>query len=307
MQKNRILFLSLCVVLLGAPPQALAQAERVSYQYDQLGRLIRVDYGGGKTITYTYDKNGNLLSRVVASGGPVFAAAGVVNAASFQGGPVAAGEIVTIFGSGIGPPALAGLRLTPGGLVDNSLAETRVLFDDVAAPLIYVSAAQTSAVVPYAVAGKASTQVQIEYRGIKSAAVSLPVAASAPGIFTVESTGRGQGAILNQDGSVNGAANRAAKGSVVVLFCTGEGQTDPPGVDGKLAGDVLPKPRLPVSVRIGGLPAEVLYAGAAPGLVGGVLQVNVKLPEGMASGTAVPVLLTIGDATSPAGVTLAVQ
>ena len=90
------------------------------------------------------------------------------------------------------------------------------------------------------------------------------------------------------------------------MFATGEGQTDPEGVDGRLAGDVLPKPRAPVSVQIGGLPAEVLYAGAAPGLVAGVLQVNAKVPDGAASG-AVPLLLTVGNATSPGGVTVAVQ
>ena len=301
------LILAVLVALLapGVPPQAAA--DKVTYVYDEAGRLTRVDYGGGKTIAYTYDKNGNLLSRVAASAGPAFSAAGIVNAASFQAGPVAPGEIVTIFGSGVGPAALTGLRLTASGLVDNSLADTRVLFDGVAAPLIYVSAAQTSAIVPYAVAGKASTQVQIEFRGSRSGAVTLPVAAAAPGVFTLESSGRGQGAILNQDASVNGAANPAAKGSVVVLFCTGEGQTDPPGTDGKLAADVFPKPRLPVSVTIGGLPAEVLYAGAAPGLVAGVLQVNAKVPNGVASGNAVPVLLTVGNTTSPAGVALAVQ
>ena len=302
---NEFVVLLIGMLLFGLGTQATA--DRVTYAYDEAGRLIRVDYGGGKTISYTYDKNGNLLSRVVLSGGPVFAAAGVVNAASFQGGPVAPGEIVTFFGSGIGPATLTGLRLTPAGLIDNTLADTRVLFDDVAAPLIYVSASQTSAVVPYAVAGKSSTRVQIEFRSTKSGPVTLPVAASAPGIFTLESTGRGQGAILNQDGSVNSASNPAAKASVVVLFGTGEGQTDPPGVDGKLAGDVLPKPRLPVSVRIGSLPAEVLYAGAAPGLVAGVLQVNARVPDSVTSGNSVPISLTAGEAASPAGVTIAVQ
>jgi len=303
-RKRSVLAAVIAVLALGVTPRAVA--DRITYTYDAVGRLASVDYGNGKTITYSYDKNGNLLRRAAGTTGPVFSASGVVNAASFQGGAVAPGEIVTIFGSGIGPATLVGLQVTPSRMVDSNLADTRVLFDGVAAPLIYVSAGQLSAVVPYGVAGKTSTQVQIEYRGARSAAVSLPVAASAPGIFTLDATGRGQGAILNQDGSVNSASRPAARGSVVVLFCTGEGQTEPSVADGTLAGDVLPRPRLPVSVQIGGLPAEVLYAGAAPGLVAGVLQVNAKIAEGVASG-ALSISLTVGNATNPAGVTLAVQ
>jgi len=92
-----------------------------------------------------------------------------------------------------------------------------------------------------------------------------------------------------------------------MLFATGEGRTDPPGVDGKPAADPLPKPLLPISVTIGGLSAQVLYAGGAPRLIAGVLQVNARIPESVATGAAVPVSLTVGQATSQAGVTLAVR
>lgn len=193
-----------------------------------------------------------------------------------QPGP-APGEIVTLFGTGIGPAVLVGVRLTPAGFFDNSLADTRVLFDGVAAPLVYVSERQTSAIVPYAVAGKASTQIQVEYQGRQSPPVTLPVAASAPALFSLNA-GRGGGAILNQDSTVNTAANPAEKGSIVVLYGTGEGQTDPAGVDGKLASGTFPKPVLPVSVTIGGQAADILYYGAAPGLVAGVMQVNARIP-----------------------------
>jgi uncharacterized protein (TIGR03437 family) len=118
---------------------------------------------------------------------------------------------------------------------------------------------------------------------------------------------RGAGAILNQDYSLNSPAHPAAPGSVVMIYSTREGQTDAPGVDGQIAGTTLPQPRLPVSVTIGGVTAEVLYAGAAPGLVAGVLQVNARVPEGTPAGAAVPVALIIGTASSQAGVTLAVQ
>jgi uncharacterized protein (TIGR03437 family) len=121
-------------------------------------------------------------------------------------------------------------------------------------------------------------------------------------------SGTGQGAILNQDGTINSAANPAAKGSVVTLFATGEGQTNPGGVDGKLAPGVLPLPAplLNVSVDIGSATLLPLYAGAAPTLVAGVFQVNVLIPANAPSGNA-PVVLRVGTATSRPGVTVAIQ
>jgi uncharacterized protein (TIGR03437 family) len=263
---------------------------------------LQPSYGGG-------DRDG-FVARIQfaeAMPEPRLAAGGIVNAASFAAGGVAPGEIATLFGSQIGPAALTGLRLTGAGRVETVLAETRILFDGVAAPLLYVSANQGSAIVPYAVAGRATTQVQVEYRGVRSPAVSVAVAPSAPGLFTLNASGGGPGAFLNQDYSVNSASNPAARGSAVILFATGEGQTNPPGADGKLAADPLPAPLLPVSVTIGGQPAAVLYAGGAPGLVAGVLQVNVRIPEGVTPGPAVPVGLTVGNASSQSGVTLAVR
>lgn len=242
---------------------------------------------------------------------PTFPAAGVVNAASYQGGGVAPGEIAAIFGSDIGPPALTTLRLTPSGLVDSLLADTRVLFDGVPAPLVFVSQNQDNVVVPYAVAGKSTTQVQVEYKGLKSDPVTLRVVSAAPGIFTLNSSGRGQGAVLNENLTVNSASNPALRGSIVVLYATGEGQTNPAGVDGKIASDILPKPLLPVSVQIGGVPAEVIYAGAAPSLVAGVLQINVRVPlDGYISfnpDNTVWVGFTVGNASSQQGVTIAVR
>lgn len=242
----------------------------------------------------------------IAGGGGNVPSNGIVSAATFAGGGVSPGLIVTIFGSAIGPAALTTAQVSAQGLLMNILAETRVLFDGVAAPLVYVSATQLSAIVPYAVAGRTTTSVQVEYRGNRSNAVSVPVVATAPGLFTANSSGKGPGAILNQDSSVNSASNPARKGDVVVLFGTGEGVTDPGGTDGALAVSVFPKPRQPVTVRIGGKEAEVLYAGAAPGLVAGVIQINVKIPDDVESG-AQPVVVQIGAVSSPAEVTVAVQ
>jgi uncharacterized protein (TIGR03437 family) len=91
-----------------------------------------------------------------------------------------------------------------------------------------------------------------------------------------------------------------------MIYATGEGQTNPGGVDGQLATEVLAHPTAPVTVAIGGINAEVVYAGSAPGLVAGVLQVNAFVPQGVPPGTA-EVIVKVGGATSRAGVTVAVK
>jgi uncharacterized protein (TIGR03437 family) len=164
-----------------------------------------------------------------------------------------------------------------------------------------------AAVVPYSVDGKTGTQVTLKNGANVSDAVALPVASVAPGIFSVDYTGSGQGAILNQDLTVNSTANAAAAGSVVVIYATGEGQTNPAGVDGKIAnGPDYAKPKLAVSVTIGGQAAEVLYAGAAPALVAGVMQINARIPAGTPAGDAA-VAVTVGTTQTQPGITVAVK
>jgi len=300
-----MLKLSLCLWMAGLA----ALAGSVSYSYDAVGRLARVDFPNGKSIVYTYDPAGNMLSRVVfdnSSGAtPAISANGVDNAASFVSGAVAPGEMISIFGTGIGPQSAAG-EVISDATFSKLVADTAVLFDGEPAAVVFVSALQTSVLVPYSVAGKTTTQLQVIFQGRASNAISLPVAASAPGVFTANASGKGNGAILNQNGSSNSPTNPAKKGSTIVLFATGEGQTNPPGVDGKIAGAVLPKPLLPVSATIGGANAVVQYAGAAPGLVAGVVQVNVVVPTNIASGAQL-LILKVGSASSQAAVTVSVQ
>lgn len=232
----------------------------------------------------------------------------VTNAASFLPDAVSPGEMVTVFGNGLGPATLAGAQLAADGTVATLVAQTQILFDAIPAPIIYVQAGQSTVMVPYEIAGKTSTQVVAVYQGQKSAPLTIPVAKSAPGIFTQD--GR-QGSILNAnpDGSVtlNTSATRAAAGSTIEIYATGEGQTDPPGIDGVLNnGPALPQPVLPVSVTIGGKPAQVAYKGAAPQGVAGFLQLNVVIPSGLSPG-AQPLVVTIGPNMSPAIVTVWVK
>jgi uncharacterized protein (TIGR03437 family) len=234
--------------------------------------------------------------------GPVIGS--VVNAASYLPGPIAPGEIVAVFGSNLGPRDITLARFNLLGLLDTDVAGTRVLFDGAAAPLIYTTAGQVSAIVPYGVAGRVSTRIEVEYQGVRSAVVDQRVADSAPGIFTLSTLGSGQAAAVNQDGSINSAQSGAEPGSIVAVYMTGEGQSEPAGIDGKLMDGPLAKPLLPVSARIGGKDAEVHYAGSAPLSAAGLMQVNLKVPNGLPVASAVPVVITVGRVSTQAGVTL---
>jgi uncharacterized protein (TIGR03437 family) len=176
------------------------------------------------------------------------------------------------------------------------------------APLIYVSAGQINAIVPYEMASQYSpVSIQVFYQGNQTNGVPVYVNDTSPEIFTVNGSGSGAGAILNQDSTLNATGNPAVAGSVVQIFATGEGLTNPPSVDGALAtGPVYPAPVAPVSVTIGGQPAQVQYAGTAPGGVAGFLQVNATVPSGLKAGPQ-PIMLKIGAFTSRFGVTVTVQ
>jgi uncharacterized protein (TIGR03437 family) len=238
----------------------------------------------------------------------------VVNAASYVGGPVSPGELVTLFGPGIGPATAAYATTDPTtGKLATTIGGVQVMFNGIAAPMIYAGSTQISAVVPYEMAPAASPAVWIKYSGQTSSAYQLTSAATAPGLFTQNAAGSGPGAILNQDNSVNGPGNAAAKGSIVQVYLTGEGQTNPAGVTGAITTATLPAPQvtpapasLPIGVLINGQPASYVYAGEAPGLVAGMMQLNVQIPPNAPSG-ALPIVVSIGGNTSQNGVTVSVQ
>ncbi len=275
---------------------------------------------GNATLSYTLAANNTSQSRTgtltvagqsvalsQAGVGILFTAQSVVNGASFQSGQIAPGELITIFGSGLGPSTPAGLQLTSDGqYVTTSLSGTRVLFDGTAAPVTYASDGQVNAIVPFAVAGAVSTQVQVEAQGVASSPVTEFLASSSPAIFTA-SGGAGQGAVLNQDNTANSSGNPAPTGSVLQIFATGGGQTNPPGVDGQLAGSDPSKLLAAITATLGGVDAPVQYYGSSSGLVAGVFQVNILIPLGAPKGTAIPIVLKVGGNPSPSGVTVAIQ
>jgi uncharacterized protein (TIGR03437 family) len=232
----------------------------------------------------------------------------VANAANYLTGAVAPGENVVLFGSGMGPDILKKGTVT-AGVVDTTVSGTRILFDGIPAPLIYVSALQSSAMVPYGVAGRSITNVVVEYLGVQSAAVAYNVTSASPGMYTQNAQGNGPGGIINADYSINLAGSPAPRGSYVAVYMTGEGFTSG-AVDGALATALL-SPVLPVTATVGGIPATVYYAGTAPGIVTGVMQVDVLIPLNVTPGPAVPIVVTVGSPpgafSTQAGVTVAVK
>lgn len=237
---------------------------------------------------------------------PRLSAAGIVNAASLTGGVIAPGEIVSLFGRAIGPEDPLGLQLE-GDRVISSLGDVRVLVNGAPAPLLFVGLNQINAVIPYGAAFLPVATLQVERSGFRSAPITLRVEQSSPALFALNGSGRGQGAILNQDFAVNGPGNPAKRGEIVILYGTGEGLTEPSGVDGALAAAPLPRPVAEVKVSIDGLNAEVLYAGGAPGLVAGVIQINVRIPATARSGAETPVSFTAAGRRSQTGLTLAIE
>jgi uncharacterized protein (TIGR03437 family) len=253
--------------------------------------------------------SGNQVIRLLT---PVNASISVVNAASGAGSSVAPGEIVTIYGSGLGPATPTLGQLGANGNFTTQLAGTTVSFGGTNGPVIYTSATQVSAIVPYSAPIGGTVDVTVSYQGPQFTASAIPVVSSTPGVFTLNASGTGQAAAVNQNNTINGPASPAKLGSVISLYVTGEGQTNPGGVDGKPATTPYPQPLLGVSATMAGQPVTVTYAGGAPGLVAGVMQVNLQIPANLiqtvtAGPVSVPVVVTVGFVPSQTTLTVTVS
>jgi uncharacterized protein (TIGR03437 family) len=252
--------------------------------------------------------SGNSAVRELLLGGFQIKIAAVASAASNLAGPVSGGEIVALYGTGLGPAG--GVQYTPGtnGQVPASLAGITVYFGNYAAPLLYMSANQISAIVPYEVSGS-QVQVFVKSNGDLSGTFPVSLATAVPALFTADLSGKSQAAAINiQNGAYtyNNAAHPLNAGDYVELFLTGTGQTNPPGVDGQLTPDANELVAASVTVTIGGKTLTAQYAGGAPGIVAGLTQVNVQIPSGLTAG-AVPVSVQVGSVATQPGVTIAVS
>lgn len=230
----------------------------------------------------------------------------VTSSATLLQSAISPGEVLSIYGARLGPDGMKTMQIDDTGHAANVLAGTQVLFDGVPAPLTYTSSTEVGAVVPFRITGP-TTQVRVSYAGRLSAAKTLVVVPAAPALFALDGTGGGQASILNADGTLNSGDNPAKPGSVVSLFATGLGQTDPVSEDGKITDGLgLPTTLLPVIVLLNGKAVEVQYEGAAPDMVRGIFQINVKIPEATEPGD-VPVVIRVGSYVSPTLVTLTVR
>ncbi len=271
----------------------------------------RITISSSSLPTVTQVVNLNLTVASSATGTPTITS--VVNAATSQAGAVAPGTIIMITGTNLGPVATSMLQLGANGLLLTTLADFTVLIDDIPAPLVMVSSTQINAVVPYEVAGKTSVNLVIR-RGAGATAVSsapraLMIAPTSPGILTLTMDGQGQGAILNQNGTINGPSSPSAPGSIIVVYGTGGGVMNPGVATGSVTsstGTSFPQPLAAVSATVGGQNATVLYAGAAPGFLSGLMQFNLQLPSNLPTGPQ-PVILTIGGVSSRSGATVTIR
>lgn len=247
---------------------------------------------------------------------------GIVNAASFSGSSVSPGELITIFGTTIGPTAPAGMSIT-NGYAATTVGNVTVTIDGQNAPIIYVSQGQISAQVPYEVSTGSNMSVIVANGSNPAANGTVTIAATAPGIFTSDGSGSGQAAALNYNSgtgayTLNGSGAPCPIGDTLLLYLTGEGDYNGSplsGVPGATnTGYIIPSTLSPLpqvsplpTVTIGGVAATVNYAGPVVGSILGLLQMNVVVPIGSATGATVPVVVTIGANTTQANVTLAIH
>jgi uncharacterized protein (TIGR03437 family) len=259
---------------------------------------------------YILDANVGRVRRIHGSPpkvAPAISAGGIVNAASLAGGAIAPGELISIFGSDFGPPGLD-ISSPQNNVIPKALNNIHVYFGlGNEGAITARTATQINVFVPYNVAGDTSIQVIVDVDGVTSAPITVPVAASAFGLSTTDASGSGQGAIFNQDGSLNSHTNPAARGSIVTLYGTGEGVTTPTLPDGALEiSTPYSTTQAPVAVKFGGQTATIQYAGAAPFLPTGVFQINATIPSGVTPGD-VPITVSVGGISTTKTVAVSVE
>lgn len=240
----------------------------------------------------------------------------VTNVASYASASVSPGELVTIFGTNIGPATPSPMTVT-NGFVTTSLGGVTVTIDTQPAPLLYVSQNQVTAQVPYEATQGTGKQVSLTYGTNPPATNTVTIVPQAPGLFTADGSGENQAAALNygattQAYTLNTASNPAHLGDTILLYLTGEGDYNPtisPRTGLIIPGTLSPLPQLsPLpTVSIGGAAATVAYAGPIVGSILGLLQINCVVPATATTGKAVPVVVNIGGTNTQSGVTLSIH
>ncbi len=236
---------------------------------------------------------------------PLISPGGIVSAASLTAGAQAAGGLISIFGSNLA----TGLTAANAAPFPTAINKTSLLLGGVALPLQVVSPGQINAVVPYDGPTAAPQQMIVQQDGAYALPETVVVAAAQPAVFTLDQSGQGAGAIMvvkpNGTQFLNSPSAPASAGDALVIYCTGLGGVTPAIAAGTAAPSTLTQTVNPVTATVGGLPAQVFFAGLTPGFVG-LYQVNAFVPSGVASGVNVPVVLSAAGAQS-VPVTVAIQ
>jgi len=225
----------------------------------------------------------------------------VFNAATLETGGIAPNEYISLKGTGLGPETgvVSGMTTNVNG--------SSVYINGTLAYLTYAQDKQINVLVPFAVSGLENTTIQVEFNGVKGNTVTVPVVPSSPGIFT-QSYGPGQAWMVNQDGTFNSGSNPAPRGTYVAFWVTGQGLVNTTLADGiQPTGPPYPSPLLPVSVSLGGsaVPsANIVFDGL---IYSGEVQINVLIPANAPTGSAVPLVVTIGGASSRTDATIAIK
>jgi uncharacterized protein (TIGR03437 family) len=243
-----------------------------------------------------------LTGTLRSSSAPIVPAGAVFHAASFApSAPVAPGGLITIFGANLSDQ----VSIAPSYPLPSAMGGTEVDLGGIALPLLYSSAGQVNAQVPFNLTGNTQYQVVVRRGDALSVPESFTVAAAVPGIFTTNMQGTGQGIIMRSDQlTIAQAATPAARGEVIVIYCAGLGAVNPPVKQGE-APTTASRTVNEATVTVGGLNAPVFYSGVTPGFPG-LYQVNATLPDTVAVGNAVPVTITVAGLTSNT-VTMAIK
>jgi uncharacterized protein (TIGR03437 family) len=251
--------------------------------------------GGSSAILYHLSPNASASLSPLACMG---------NAATFAIGPVAPGELVALYGSGLGPIEGVQTQATLTTPFPTQAAGVEVTFDGTPAPLLWVQDAQINLAVPWSVSGPA-TKVCVTYNQMQTNCLSWPVAAVSPGVFMTDGV---HAAAWNQDGTFNSPANPAPLNSTVSILATGLGPISPAQADGSLVGSPLPVNTLPVQLQCPGgtnCPVEItystLYAGPAPDEIAGVSQINFYAGDAVLDDGLFPLYLAV---ETPSGLVL---
>ena len=179
---------------------------------------IAVDAGGN---IYLADAGNNAI-RLLQLVSPVPSTGSLSSSASGLPGPIAPGEAITIFASGLGPDQLTLSTPDISYVTPAQLAGTTVYFNGVPAPILYTWATQVGVVVPYELT-PGSAVVSVQYGGQISLQLPVTVAATAPALFTADTSGKGQALAVNENGASNSAAAPDPQRSVITLYATGFG------------------------------------------------------------------------------------